>query len=94
MSTAHKTQVDKLKCAIVIRPNAKRPACEGACELYAGTDKNTCIRFLRENQQTDILQKSALFRNTAFFAISAGEQELSECPGVHALAKWLLSKAI
>ena len=94
MSTAHKTQVEKLKCAIVIRPNAKRPACEGACELYAGADKNTCIRFLRENQQTDILQKSSLFRNTAFFAISAGEQELNECPGVHALAKWLLTKAI
>lgn len=90
MSTAYKTRLQKLKCAVVIRSDGKRPAFDGACELHAGADQAACRHFLREFQLADVLEKADLFRNTAFFSISASDQELNECPGVYSLAKWLL----
>lgn len=90
MSTAYKTRLQKLKCAVVIRSNGKTLPFDGACELHAGADQAACRHFLHDLQWVDVLEKATLFRNTAFFSISSSDQELNECPGVYALAKWLL----
>ena len=90
MSTAYKARLQKLKCAVVIRSNGKILPFDGACELDAGADQAACRHFLHDLQWADVLGKADLFRNTAFFSISSSDQELNECPGVYALAKWLL----
>ena len=90
MSTAYKTRLQKLKCAVVIRSNDKILPFDESCELDAGADQAACRHFLHDLQWADVLGKADLFRNTAFFSISSSDQELNECPGVYALAKWLL----
>ena len=92
MRTAHKNHLARMKCAVIIRPAAGAPILEGACELSAGADKSTCLRFLRERQMVDVMQKAALFPNTAFFAISSSLSDLPQCPGIHSATKWLIQE--
>lgn len=93
MTTAHKPALGKLKCAVIIQPAAKQSSTDDAEELYAGADADSCKSFLRDHQLADVIQKASLFKNTRFFAVSADSQELNECPGIHATAKWLLQEA-
>lgn len=67
MSTAYKTRLQKLKCAVVIRSNGKTLPFDGACELDAGADQATCRHFLHDLQWADVLGKSDFSEIRHFF---------------------------
>lgn len=90
MISAHKAELKKMKCFVVIWPNGKEPIFDGARELVPNAEKTDCCEFLREHRMAEIIEKTALFRKTEFFSVSSDPKELSECPGVCALAKRLL----
>lgn len=90
MNSAHKDDLKKLKCFVVICPNGKGSIFDGARELVPNAGKTDCCEFLREHRLAEIIEKTALFRKTEFFAVSSDPNELDECPGVYALAKKML----